>query len=83
MLHQSQVKAVCSEGGCECQAKERPLFSSLSAAFTGHYTAFRAFSAGVGFHAGTGADQIAVAEHVVYAAHGGPELVVVQPVGRA
>jgi len=45
--------------------------------------AFSAFSVGIRFHADAGADQIAVAEHVVYAAHGGPELVVVQPVGRA
>ena len=46
-----------------------------------YYTASEAFSGGIGFHADAGADEVAVAEHVVDAAYGGPELVVVQPFG--
>ena len=60
---------------------ERAPFPWLSLAFGVSSAAFGAFSIGIRFHPGARAYQVAVAEHVVDAAHDRPELVVVQPLG--
>lgn len=46
------------------KGKECVLAAVLSIASAGRYTAFGAFSIGIGFHPGARVDQIAVAEHV-------------------
>src|ERR1039458_3109337 len=43
---------------------------------------FKPFSLGVHFHASAGANEVPVAKDVVNAAHGGPEFMVVEPLGR-